>query len=490
MSRLIIVSNRVAAISEGKSSAGGLAVGVYDALKRVGGIWFGWNGEISAGPPQAPSLREHDGISYATVSLSRADYDQYYRGFSNATLWPIFHYRTDLSRYDRKEYTGYLRVNQTLAAQLASLVRPDDTIWVHDYHLLPFARACRRLGLRNRIGFFLHIPFPAEQVLMTVPPHRELAEAMCEYDLLGFQTDVDERAFTQYICHRLGGRFGPDGELLCHGRSVRTGVYPIGVYPDDIRTEVERRPQPRQILNLKQGLHDRKLIMSVDRLDYTKGLVERFRAFERMLEVAPHHQRQVSFVQIAPPSRADISTYQGIRQQLEREAGHINGRWSDLEWTPLRYINKHYERSALMALFRASQVGYVTPLRDGMNLVAKEYVAAQPPEDPGVLVLSCFAGAARELEEGALIVNPYDVEDLAAALDWALTMPADERRQRYRLMMDRLRENDLGRWRDRFLDDLAGAPQVADGALAVAPPSAAVAEPAEARPAQPAEPAV
>jgi len=454
MSRLIIVSNRVAAVSEGKSSAGGLAVGVYDALREVGGIWFGWSGEIVSEPPATPVLREQGNITYATIGLGRTDYDQYYRGFANATLWPIFHYRTDLSRYDRREYAGYLRVNEAMAAQLSALVQPDDLIWVHDYHLLPYARACRRLGLRNRIGFFLHIPFPSEQVLMTVPPHRDLVQAMCEYDLLGFQTDVDERAFVDYVCRRLGGRRAGAHEIELDGRRLRTGAYPIGVYPDEIRRQLEGRSHPRQILNLKQGLHERKLIMSVDRLDYTKGLVERFRAFGRLLENAPQHQRQVSFVQIAPPSRSDIATYQGIRQQLEREAGHINGRWSDLEWTPLRYINKHYERGVLMALFRASQVGYVTPLRDGMNLVAKEYVAAQPPEDPGVLVLSCFAGAARELEEGALIVNPYDIEDLAQALDQALTMPLEERRWRYQSMMQRLRENDLARWRDRFIADL------------------------------------
>jgi alpha,alpha-trehalose-phosphate synthase [UDP-forming] len=454
MSRLIIVSNRVAAVPEGKSSAGGLAVGVHDALKHTGGIWFGWNGEIVNEPPEAATLHQQGAITYATVGLARQDYDQYYRGFSNATLWPIFHYRTDLSRYDRKEYAGYLRVNDTLARQLQPLVQPADLIWVHDYHLLPFARACRRLGMRNRIGFFLHIPFPCEQVLMTVPPHRELVQAMCEYDLLGFQTDLDEWAFVDYACHRLGARRIGAHELDVAGRRVRTGVYPIGIYPDEIRQQFVRRPTPRHILNLKQGLHDRKLIMSVDRLDYTKGLVERFRAFGRMLELAPQHQRQVTFVQIAPPSRSDIATYQGIRQQLEREAGHINGRWSDLEWTPLRYIAKHYERSTLMALYGASHVGYVTPLRDGMNLVAKEYVAAQPPEDPGVLVLSCFAGAARELEDGALIVNPYDIEELAQALDRALAMPLKERQQRHARMMERLRANDLGRWRDRFLADL------------------------------------
>jgi trehalose 6-phosphate synthase len=455
MSRLVIVSNRVAAITEGKSSAGGLAVGVYDALKEVGGIWFGWNGDIVAETPDRPLLEEHDNITYATVGLTRRDYDQYYRGFSNATLWPIFHYRTDLSRFERKEYDGYNRVNDWLAAQLLPLLKPDDEIWVHDYHLLPFALSCRKLGIRNRIGFFLHIPFPSEQVLMTIPPHRELIESMCEYDLIGFQTESDERAFTSYVTrYAQGTQKGPQA-IERKGRVFRTGVYPIGVYPDQIQAQLERRTHPKQILTLKQGLNHRKLIISVDRLDYTKGLVERFRAFARLLELFPQHQRHVSFVQIAPASRADISNYQDIRHQLESESGHINGRWSELDWTPLRYLNKHYDRSVLMSLFRASQVGFVTPLRDGMNLVAKEYVAAQPADDPGVLVLSCFAGAAGELEDGALMVNPYDRDAVAQALDRALSMPKEERQERFHEMYRRLKENDLSEWRNRFLADLA-----------------------------------
>jgi len=458
VSRLIVVSNRVAPITEGKPAAGGLAVGVYEALQQQGGVWFGWSGETVSEAPAAPRIERRGNVEYATLGLTRRDYDQYYRGFSNATLWPAFHYRPDLSRYDRKEYAGYLRVNAWLAERLAAMVRPDDLIWVHDYHLLPFARACRDRGLRNRIGFFLHIPFPAPQILMTVPPHAELVEAMCAYDLVGFQTETDRRAFADYLVRHAGGHDAAAGQVLAHGRTVRTGSYPIGVYPDEIQEQARARANRRQVLNLKQGLRDRKLIMSVDRLDYSKGLVERFRAFEYLLETQPQHLGRVTFVQVAPPSRSDVLTYQQIRASLEAQAGHINGRYSDLDWTPLRYMNKRYDRSVLMSLFRASQVGYVTPLRDGMNLVAKEYVAAQPADDPGVLVLSCFAGAAQDLV-GALIVNPYDQRGMAEALDRALTMDRQERQDRHRDMMDSLRRNDLSRWRDRFLADLlAGRP--------------------------------
>lgn len=453
MSRLVIVSNRVAAITEGKPLAGGLAVGVYDALKEKGGIWFGWSGDIVDALPTAPDSRQEGKVTFCTVGLTRRDYDQYYRGFSNATLWPTFHYRDDLSRFERKEYAGYRRVNAWLAETLKPLLQPDDLIWVHDYHLLPFGEACRAAGLRNRIGFFLHIPFPSAQVLMTVPPHQELVKAMCAYDLVGFQTEPDRTAFTDYIVRNAGGQIDADGLVHAHGQTLRTGVYPIGIYPDEILAQAEMQANRRHILNLKQGLQNRKLIMSVDRLDYSKGMLERFRAFERLLEMAPNHQGHVSFIQVAPPSRSDVQNYQTIRRQLETEAGHINGRFSDLAWTPLRYINKRYERHVLMSLFRASQVGFVTPLRDGMNLVAKEYVAAQPPEDPGVLVLSCFAGAAQELQ-GALIVNPYDIDGMAEALNQALAMPREARQERYQNMMRSLRENNLSQWRDRFLHDL------------------------------------
>ncbi|ALS61462.1 alpha,alpha-trehalose-phosphate synthase (UDP-forming) [Pandoraea norimbergensis] len=453
MSRLVIVSNRVAPITEGKPTAGGLAIGVFDALKNTGGMWFGWNGEIDAVPATAPDIAHRNNVTFATVPLTRRDYNTYYRGFSNATLWPTFHYRDDLTRFQRDDYNGYRHVNARFASLLAPLLQPDDLIWVHDYHLLPFAQACRHIGIKQRLGFFLHIPFPSPQVLMTVPPHEALVRAMCEYDLVGFQTEPDRTAFTDYLVRYAGGTLHDDGTVTAYGRTFRTGVYPIGVYPDEIQQQATARATVKHILDLKQGLQQRKLIMSVDRLDYSKGMLERFRAFERLLELWPNQQGTVSFVQVAPPSRSDVAGYGEIRRQLETEAGHINGRFSDLAWTPLRYINKRYDHEVLMSFFRASQVGYVTPLRDGMNLVAKEYVASQDPADPGVLVLSCFAGAAQELD-GALIVNPYDIDEMAEALRSALNMSLSERQSRYEGMMATLREHNLSTWRDRFMTDL------------------------------------
>ncbi|PYE23656.1 alpha,alpha-trehalose-phosphate synthase (UDP-forming) [Paraburkholderia silvatlantica] len=457
MSRLIIVSNRVAPISEGGPAAGGLAVGVYDALKETGGMWFGWSGDVLAsGQPQIV-LEERGAVTFATIGLLRRDYDQYYRGFSNATLWPAFHYRADLVQYDRHEYEGYSRVNAWLAQQLVPLLREDDVIWVHDYHLIPFAQALRAAGVKNRIGFFLHIPFPASQVLLAVPPHRELVQALCAFDLLGFQTRPDLRAFCDYIVNEAGGTTAlqPDGltRIEAFGQTLCAGDYPIGVYPDEIAELARAGERGKPVRTLKSTLHGRKVIMSVDRLDYSKGLVERFRAFERLLDHTPAQRNKVSFVQIAPPTRADLHAYQDIRLRLEAESGRINGRYAELDWTPIWYIHRQYERAVLAALFRASNVGYVTPLRDGMNLVAKEYVSAQDPEDPGVLVLSRFAGAAQELS-GALIVNPLDIDGMADALGTALSMPLAERLARYQDMMAQLRENNVSVWRDRFMRDL------------------------------------
>lgn len=451
MSRLVVVSNRVAPIRQGKATAGGLAVGLYDALRQSGGIWFGWNGEVSKRPETA--CETIGNITYVTLDLSKPDYDQYYRGFSNATLWPVFHYRIDLARYCREEYEGYRRVNAMLAEKLKPLLRPDDILWVHDYHLIPFAAACRQLGIGNRIGFFLHIPFPAPEVLTAIPPHEDLFRSFCYYDLIGFQTETDRLAFQDYISREAGGRVEADGSLSAYGQSFCAGVYPIGVMPDEIRRQAESYRGRRPIIGLTTEGRRRKTLISVDRLDYSKGLVERFQAYERFLEHFPEHRHNVEFIQIAPTSRSDVKTYQAIRKQLETVAGHVNGRLSDLDWTPLHYLNKSLDRRTLIGLFRTANVGLVTPLRDGMNLVAKEYVAAQNPADPGVLVLSRFAGAARELS-AALIVNPYDCLGMAEALDRALRMPLEERKERYEDMMQALRAADLNAWRDTFLRDL------------------------------------
>jgi trehalose 6-phosphate synthase len=454
LSRLVVVSNRVAPIQEGEPTAGGLAAGVLDALKQQGGIWFGWSGEIAAASTPNP---EHSvgPITLYTVDLSRRDYDEFYRGFANGTLWPALHYQIGLGRFDWTEFAGYRRVNELFAHAVAKLVRPDDLIWAHDYHLLCFAKSLRAAGVTNRIGLFLHTPFPAPAVFMTVPAHAELIRAMCTYDILGFQTETDRTAFCDYVVRQAGGTARRDGTLHVFERTLKTGVFPIGVHVDEVRAQAEDPANRRFATRLRANLLER-LILSVDRLDYSKGLRQRFTAFERFLEEYPNRRGNVTFMQIAPPSRSDVQTYREIRRELEGEAGRINGRFAEVDWVPLRYLNRGFPRNVLMPLYAEAQVGLVTPLRDGMNLVAKEYVAAQDPDDPGVLVLSQFAGAAVELG-AALLVNPYDEAGIAAALDRALAMPVEERRERHAAMLKVMRAHSLERWRDRFEAELRGA---------------------------------
>lgn len=342
-----------------------------------------------------------------------------------------------------------------LADRLLPLLEPDDVIWIHDYHLLPFAAALRKMGVQNRIGFFLHIPFPTSEIFNALPSHNILLEMMCEYDLLGFQTESDRTAFLECLalCTTLRGE---EKKHQAFGQHFVTEVYPIGIEPDSIR-EMAEGPLPAKMAAIRNDLGDARNIIACERLDYSKGLPERFLAYEALLENYPEHRGKIRYSQIAPTSRGDVQAYQDIRHQLETEAGRINGKYGTLSWTPLYYLNQHFERRMLMKIFRLTDIGLVTPLRDGMNLVAKEYIAAQDPQDPGVLVLSRFAGAANELTS-AVIVNPYDRDEVAAALNKALIMPLDERISRYEDMMSVLRRNDITRWRETYLKDLLALP--------------------------------
>ncbi|KEA51508.1 trehalose-6-phosphate synthase [Mangrovibacter sp. MFB070] len=451
MSRLVVVSNRVALPDGKKNGAGGLAVGILGALKNSGGVWFGWSGET--GEIGDPLKKVSQGnIQWATFNLSEEDYEQYYCQFSNGVLWPAFHYRLDLVDFTREAWEGYLRVNAAMAKQLAPLVQRGDIIWIHDYHLLPLASELRRLGVNNRIGFFLHIPFPTPEIFTALPPCKTLLEQMTDYDLLGFQTEADRQAFIDSLGLQTQVTTYMDGHHMAGGKSFQTHVYPIGIETEDV-IEQAKGPLPARLAQLKAELGRVQNIFSVERLDYSKGLPERFLAFETLLEKYPEHIGKIRYTQIAPTSRGDVQAYQDIRHQLETESGRINGKFGQLGWTPLYYLNQHFDRKVLLKVFRHTNVGLVTPLRDGMNLVAKEYVAAQDPRDPGVLVLSQFAGAANELS-AAVLVNPYDRDDVANALHRALIMPKEERIARHSEMMAVLRHQDINAWQEAFIRDL------------------------------------
>ena len=455
MSRLVIASNRVADLRK-RTQTGGLAVGLADAMRDRGGLWFGWNGEIDETVPDQPDVEQVGNIQMVSLPLTREDYEQYYLGYANSVLWPLFHYRLDLAQHDDRAYAGYRRVNAMFARLLAPHLRDDDIVWIHDYHLLTMAQELRRLGCRQRIGFFLHIPFPPHDILSASSNHAELVSGLLGHDLIGLQTHTDLENFRNYLEHQAPSLSG------IGGRNAEADAFPIGIDVDDFARLGENTGDDVLIDRIRRGILGRAQIIGVDRLDYSKGLPERMRAFDRLLELYPEHQRAVSYLQIAPPTREEVAAYSDIRMELEGLAGAINGRHADFNWTPVKYIHRNVAREKLAGLFRTSNVGLVTPLRDGMNLVAKEYVAAQDPENPGVLVLSQFAGAAEQLEE-ALQVNPYDIDSVAKNLHHALVMPLEERKSRHAALLKRVREQDARWWLNAFLDRLALCRSNGDG---------------------------
>ena len=470
MPRLVVVSNRVNLPTD-PASAGGLAVAIRDVLDERGGLWFGWSGKIARRSSSAPRVVAHGNVTYATVNLSQVDHYAYYNSFSNATLWPLLHYRLGLISFDRTAFEGYLKVNRNMAAMLQPFIKPDDLVWVHDYHLIPLGAALRELGLTNRIGFFLHTPFPAPEVFSSLPHNEVLLQAFHAYDVIGLQTENDARALISCL-ERLRGDRQPSPFNVAQRRNPRILTLPVGIDTGVFAQAAAEAAHSPDTERLKQSLAGRDLIIGVDRLDYSKALPNRFAAVEKLLTKWPEIRGSFTYLQITPPSRSEVSQYQALRRELESAAGRVNGKYAECDWTPIRYVNKSAPRSKLAGYYRLARVGLVTPSRDGMNLVAKEFVAAQNPENPGVLVLSKFAGAACELTS-ALLVNPYDTDEIAAAVHRGLNMELSERRQRWQPMMDAVQRNTVTSWREAFLRALSGGnrfsnfgPVEADAAVA------------------------
>ncbi len=458
MSRLIVVSNRVAVPEPGRANAaGGLAVAVKAALRERSGIWFGWSGKLSDEPAADPQITKAGNITYAVTDLTPADLQEYYNGFANRVLWPLMHYRVDLAEFSRSDLSGYMRVNKDFAEHISRFLKPDDVVWIHDYHLMPLAKFLRERGHRNKIGFFLHIPFPSLEIIQALPHHREVSGALMHYDLVGLQTENDQHNFGRYL-RFLGGRNMQDQNLFeIAGRRLRIDAFPVGIETEAFTRIARRVGRLDFVRDFKKSLADRSLIIGVDRLDYSKGIKERMDAFEHFLAANEDWCGRVTYLQITPKSRSEVREYAEMERATSEKAGSVNGDYGDAIWTPIRYVNRSYARPALAGLYRVARVGLVTPLRDGMNLVAKEYVAAQDAADPGVLVLSQFAGAAFELADGALLVNPHEAEGVAAALKRALEMPLAERRDRYQRMISVIKANDIDHWANDFLSKLSSS---------------------------------
>ncbi len=454
--RLVVVSNRVPVPGKrGASGPGGLAVALEAALTEHGGLWFGWSGESRAAiDADAVERKERGRITFAVTDLTKRDVDEYYLGFSNRALWPICHYRLDLAHYDEAETAAYFRVNALFARKLAALLEPDDTIWVHDYHLIPIGAELRSRGVQGPMGFFLHIPWPAPEVVSALPAYHRLLLAMTAYDVIGFQTPRDASNFghclvEEGIATDLGG-----GLYACGDHTIRVAAYPIGIDTEAFEISAAKAENAPAVRRMTATLTDQKLVIGVDRLDYSKGIEERIAAFRCYLERHLGDTGRATYLQVTPKSRSEVPEYRHLQREVAERVGEANGAFADVDWTPIRYINRNIPHTTLTGLYRAAHVGLVTPLRDGMNLVAKEYVACQDPEDPGVLVLSRYAGAAAEMR-GALLVNPYDTAGTAGTVARALAMPLAERRERHAAMMAHLRAHTVSGWWRGFIEALA-----------------------------------
>lgn len=451
---LVVVSNRVTRGNANEPIAGGLAAALLPVVEKSGAIWAGSSGRVRDGAQKEP-FAEIEALgtgALAMLDLPAAHYGGYYEGFANSALWPALHSRADLICASQEDYLSYREVNAFMARALLRFKKSNTAFWIQDYHFLALGAELRDLGLTQPIGFFLHTPWPARAVIEGVPHHRELIESMLAYDLIGFQTKDDCENFLEYLSASLGLEIEDGVVTSDHGRS-RIAVFPIGIDPEKFARQSAKAVSHPDVSRLRRSLNGEKLAIGVDRLDYSKGLVNRVNAFDRMWTLQPALVRAVTLLQIAIPSRGAIEAYGNLQSELAKLVSDVNGRHGEVDWTPIRYLNKGFGQTVLAGLYRTAQVGVITPLHDGMNLVAKEYVAAQNPADPGVLVLSKFAGAANELDT-ALLVNPHDIDGMARTIALALSMPLPERRMRWEAMMARLRSHTIQQWFADFVEAL------------------------------------
>lgn len=477
--RLVVVSNRLPFSfrreEDGRwraePSGGGLVTALLPVLKHRGGVWIGWPGAAEASPDldaELASVGKGAGYTLKSVPLNRDEIRNFYEGFSNEVVWPLFHDLQSHCNFDPVYWRTYREVNRKFAEAVHQASLPGDFVWVHDYHLMGVAAELRRLETEARIGFFLHIPFPSPDIFLKLPWRLQIIESLLQYDLVGFQTVRDRRNFVQCVRTLVpGADFDGRGQVLqgrAGGRRLRVGSFPISI---DYNAFMRQAATP-EVAAYAQELHrllpNRKLILGIDRLDYTKGIPLRLRAFQNMLERYPELRERVSLIQVVVPSREDIDRYRELKTEIERLVGQINGSFvRPGGWVPVWYVYRSLSRRDLLAYYRAADIALVTPLKDGMNLVAKEYCACSIEEDC-VLILSEFAGAAAQLSRGAVLVNPYDIEGVADAIRRACTMERRERRARMLRMRRSIREHDVFQWVASFLQaavtrDLGAFPQ-------------------------------
>ena len=447
MSRLVVISNR---IPKDDAPAGGLVFALDELLSMRGGIWIGADDPSDS---RKVGLKQIGAGAYDrfVFQLSHAEHEKYYHGYANSALWPTFHSRRDLMRHRADWFAVYYDVNSRVASLIANMLKPDDIVWIHDYHFLPLASKLREWKVTNQIGFFLHIPFPSRTDINALPEHTMLPDWLAAFDLVGLQTQRDVAACREYL------RQTGEVELLISGGRVQRQhrTFAINSFPIGVDADVIAKAAGTAHADVAERVKTAgPLILGVDRLDYSKGLIQRVEGFGRYLDFYNSEGLRPTYLQIAPVSRGDVTAYQDIRQQLDEIAGSVNGSHADLDWTPIRYVRRNVSRDVISGLYRHADICLVTPLADGMNLVAKEFIAAQAPEDPGVLILSQFAGAAEQMED-ALPVNPFDTDSIAAAIAKAISMPIDERKERYLSQSRSVFSEDIAWWGRTYLDRLA-----------------------------------
>jgi trehalose 6-phosphate synthase len=461
MNRIVVVSNRVQLPTEGAAKPGGLAVALDGLMTHRGGLWFGWSGDIRpeiqpAATTKTLTLPGGGAMCFATIDLTQDEHDRYYNAFSNATLWPLLHSMPEHMSFDRRNAQVYRETNARLTDALVPLLKPTDLIWVHDYHLMAMPALLRARGVTAPIGFFLHVPFPSMDLLASVPESGKLVRDLLSSDLVGFQTQNDLENFANAAVGLAGATRLSAGGLQCAGRRIRLGVFPAEIDAHEFAAVARTSWHSVDTDRLRRSLNGQRLVLGIDRLDPTKGLIQRLAGYRRFLETRPDWRRRATFLQIAAESRKDVSAYQDLRAALDSDSGAINSEWGEPDWTPMRIIARAGARATIAGYMREARVGLVTPLRDGMNLVAKEYIAAQDPQNPGVLILSKFAGAARQLDS-AILVNPHDPDELADSLDRALSMGLLERQERWRAGWKAIEQVTPQHWGRSFLSALMRA---------------------------------
>ncbi len=482
MRRLIIVSNRLPfSLSKQRGkiaitpSVGGLATGMKSIYKTYDSLWIGWPGIVQnrINRKEKTEITERmEQENCLPVFLSQQDINQYYSGFSNKTIWPLFHYFTHYVVYREDLWKAYIHVNKLFAKVISEQARPDDIIWIHDYHLLLLPKMIREAHPGVTIGFFLHIPFPSYEIFRLIPWRREILEGMLGSDLLGFHTYDYQRHFIS-SSRRLLGHQSTFNQINLSKRKVKIDAFPMGINYEKFHGEALRRRNlpankksklQREIENYFSTGEDRKIIISIDRLDYSKGIPNRLKAFEHFLEKNPAFREKVIMIMVAVPSRTNVEHYQMLKEEVDQMVGYINGKYGTIRWVPIWYLYRSLPVERLIELYNAADIALVTPARDGMNLIAKEYIASKTG-NKGVLILSEMAGSVRELGE-SIIVNPNNIKNMAEAIRQAMKMPVKEQRERIKLMQERIKRYNVEKWAKDFMESLIGMTEVQEKVMA------------------------